>query len=225
MVYLDNNATTPLDPEVCQVMSRFLGSHFGNPSSLYPIGREVKEIISASRETIAKAIGAKRSEIIFTGSGTEADNFAVRGVMDSFPEKEEFITSAIEHPALIETAKYLEKKGKKTTFVPVDKYGTVDVDYLASAISPRTAVISIMHANNEIGTIQPIAEIAKIAKEKGVLLHTDAVQSFGKIDVDVNDLGVDMLTISAHKIYGPKGIGALYIRKGTNILVCLWYSS
>ncbi|MBN1222460.1 MAG: aminotransferase class V-fold PLP-dependent enzyme [Candidatus Aminicenantes bacterium] len=217
MVYLDNNATTPLDPQVCEVMSLFLKSHFGNPSSLYPIGREVKEMISEARETIAKAIGAKRSEIIFTGSGTEADNFALRGIMDAFPERDELITSAIEHPAIIETVKYLEKKGKKAFSVPVDRYGRVDLDHLAKAITPKTAVISIMHANNEIGTIQPISEIAKIAKEQGVFVHTDAVQSFGKIDVDVNDLGVDMLTVSAHKIYGPKGIGALYIRKGTNI--------
>jgi len=217
MVYLDNNATTPLDPRVCEVMSQFMKEHFGNPSSLYPIGRDVKELITASRETIADALGAKRSEIVFTGSGTESDNFAIRGVMDALPEKNEFITSTIEHPALIETANYLERMGKKVILVPVDKFGTIDLEFLEKAISPKTAVVSIMHANNEIGTIQPIADVVRITKAKNILIHTDAVQSFGKIDVDVNDLGVDMLSISAHKIYGPKGIGAVYIRKGTPI--------
>jgi cysteine desulfurase len=218
MVYLDNNATTPLDPRVCEKMSWLLKEHYGNPSSLYPIGRQVKDIISEARETVAKALGARRTEIIFTGSGTEADNFALLGVLDAFPEKNEIITSAIEHPAVLETASYLERKGIKVTYVPVNQYGTIDFDYLKDSITPKTALISIMHANNEIGTIQPIKEISKIAREKGVLLHTDAVQSFGKIEVKVNELGVDLLSISAHKIYGPKGIGALYIRKGTHIL-------
>lgn len=217
MVYLDNNATTPLDPSVCKVMAQFLETHFGNPSSLYPIGRDVKEIITASREKIANAIGAKRSEIVFTGSGTESDNFAIRGVMEALPEKDEFITSAIEHPALIETANYLERMGKKVTFIPVDEFGTIDLKFLEKAVSRKTAVISVMHANNEIGTIQPIADVVTIAKIKDALVHTDAVQSFGKIDVNVNDLGVDMLSISAHKVYGPKGVGAIYIRKGTPI--------
>jgi len=217
MVYLDNNATTPLDPAVAEKMSWFLKEHFGNPSSLYPIGRKVKEIINESREVVAKALGAHRSDIFFAGSGTEADNFALRGVVDAFPEKNEIITSTIEHPAILRTANYLEKKGVKVTYVPVDKYGVVDLDFLKDAITPRTALISIMHVNNEIGTIQPVETIAKIAREKGILVHTDAVQSFGKIDVNVDHLGVDLLSISAHKIYGPKGIGALYIRKGTQI--------
>jgi cysteine desulfurase len=217
MIYLDNNATTPLDPNVCAKMTLFLETHFGNPSSLYPIGREVKEIVTDAREFIAKALGAKRSEIIFTGSGTEADNMAVRGVMDALPDKNEFITSAIEHPAILEMGNYLESKGKKVIYIPVNSEGTLDLDFLSKAISPRTAIISIMHANNEIGTIQPIEEVVRIAKDRGVLVHTDAVQTFGKIDIQVNKLGVDLLSISAHKIYGPKGIGALYIRKGTPI--------
>lgn len=217
MVYLDNNATTPLDPAVAEKMSQFLKEHFGNPSSLYPIGRAVKDIVNEARETIAKAIGASRSEIIFTGSGTESDNFAIRGVLDAMLQKNEIIISAIEHPAVLRTANYLEQKGIKVTYVPVDKYGTIDVDFLKGAVTPRTAIISIMHANNELGTIQPIEKVSKIAEEKGVLMHTDAVQTFGKIDVNVKDLEVDLLSISAHKIYGPKGVGALYIKKGTKI--------
>lgn len=222
MIYLDNNATTPVDPAVAEKMSDFIKENFGNPSSLYPIGRQVKEMVTEVRETVAKALGAGRTEIVFTGSGTEADNFAIRGVLDALPEKNEFITSVIEHPAVIQTANYLEKKGIKVTYVPVDEYGTVDLQFLKDAITPQTALISIMHANNEIGTIQPIEEISRIAKEKGILIHTDAVQSFSKIDLNVDKLGVDLLSISGHKIYGPKGVGALYIRKGTHIMPLIY---
>ncbi len=217
MIYLDNNATTPLDPAAAEKMSLFLKEHFGNPSSLYPLGRTAKNIMTQARETVARSLGAIRTEIIFTGSGTEADNFAIRGVMSALPDKNELILSKIEHPAVIETANYLNKRGITVKYVPVDSYGTIDLDYLKNTISERTALISIMHANNELGTIQPIEDVVSLAKDKGTLVHTDAVQSFGKIDVDVKKLGVDLLSISAHKINGPKGVGALFIKKGTPI--------
>jgi len=217
MIYLDHNATTPVDPAVAERMTWFLKEHFGNPSSIYPIGRKVKELMNEARERVAGSLGVDRGEIFFTGSGTESDNFAVFGTLEAAPEKNEFVTSAIEHPAVIEAAKALERRGVKVTYLPVDKYGAVSLDDLRSALTPKTALVSVMHANNEIGTIQPIAEIVRIAHERDVPVHTDAVQSFGKIDVDARKLGVDFLTVSAHKIYGPKGIGALYIRRGANI--------
>jgi len=217
MIYLDHNATTPVDPAVADRMAWFLREHFGNPSSIYPIGRKVKELMNEARERVAGSLGVDRGEIFFTGSGTESDNFAIFGTFDAAPEKNEFVTSAIEHPAVIEAAKALERRGVKVAYLPVDKYGAVSLDDLRSALTPKTALVSVMHANNEIGTIQPIDEIVRIAHERDVPVHTDAVQSFGKIDVDARKLGVDFLTVSAHKIYGPKGIGALYIRRGANI--------
>ncbi len=217
MIYLDHNATTPVDPAVAERMAWFLREHFGNPSSLYPIGRRVKELMNEARERVAGALGVDRGEVFFTGSGTEADNFAIFGTFEAAPDRNEFVTSAIEHPAVIEAGKTLEKRGFKVTYLPVDEYGTVSLDHLRSALTPKTGLVSIMHANNEIGTIQPVAEIVRIAHERGVPVHTDAVQSFGKIDVDARKLGVDLLTVSAHKIYGPKGIGALYIRRGSTI--------
>jgi len=217
MIYLDHNATTPVDPAVAERMAWFLREHFGNPSSIYPIGRKVKELMNEARERLAGYLGVDRGEIFFTGSGTESDNFAIFGTFDAAPDKNEFVTSAIEHPAVIEAARALEKRGFKVTYLPVDEYGAVDLQAFRSALTPKTGLVSIMHANNEIGTIQPIAEIVRIAHERDVPVHTDAVQSLGKIDVDARELGVDFLTVSAHKIYGPKGIGALYIRRGANI--------
>jgi len=217
MVYLDNNATTPVDPEVNKRMADFQQTHFGNPSSLYPLGREAKEQITAAREIIADTLGVSRSEIIFTGSGTESDNFAIRGVFSSRPDKKTFITSAIEHPAVIETAHHLDRKGIRTIFIPVDSFGVIRLDELEKALSDDVGLISVMHANNELGTIQPVAEIVRLARIRNIPVHTDAVQSFGKIDYGIDDLGVDFLSVSAHKIYGPKGIGALYAKKGTPI--------
>jgi len=217
MIYLDHNATTPVDPAVAEKMAWFLREHFGNPSSLYPIGRKVKELMNEARERVAASLGVDRGEIFFTGSGTESDNFAVFGTLEASPGKDEFITSAIEHPAIIESAKALEKRGAKVTYLPVDGNGTVSLDELRSALTPKTALVSVMHANNEIGTVQPIHDIVRIAREHGVPVHTDAVQSYGKIDVDARKLGVDLLTVSAHKIYGPKGVGALYVRKGASV--------
>lgn len=217
MIYLDHNATTPVDPAVTEKMAWFLREHFGNPSSIYPIGRRVKELMNEARERVAGALGVERGEIFFTGSGTESDNFAVFGTFDAVPDRNEFVTSSIEHPAVIEAAKALEKRGIKVTYLPVDGYGTVSLDDLRSALTPRTGLVSVMHANNEIGTIQPVAEIVRIAHERDIPVHTDAVQSFGKIDVDARKLGVDFLTVSAHKIYGPKGVGALFIRRGATI--------
>lgn len=217
MIYLDHNATTPVDPGVAEKMAWFLREHFGNPSSIYPIGRKVKELMTEARERVAAALGVDRGEIFFTGSGTESDNFAIFGTFDAHPDKNEFVTSSIEHPAVLEAAKALEKRGLKVTYLPVDPYGTVDPSALREALTPKTALVSVMHANNEIGTIQPIEDIVRICHERDVPVHTDAVQSFGKMGLNARKLGVDLLTVSAHKIYGPKGVGALYIRKGTDI--------
>lgn len=217
-VYLDHSATTPLRPEVVEAMQVALTEQFGNPSSIHSFGRAAKKLIEEAREQVALLIGAKPEEIVFTSGGTEADNMAVIGAALANQKKgKHIITSSIEHHALLDSCHWLEKNGFEVTYLPVDRDGLVRVEDVLAAIRDDTILISIMHVNNEVGTIQPIEEIGKIAKERGIIFHSDAVQSVGKIPVDVNDLQVDLLTLSAHKIYGPKGIGALYIRKGTKI--------
>jgi cysteine desulfurase len=217
-IYLDYAATTPTHPEVIKAMMPYFTDSFGNPSSIHSYGQEAKDAVERARSKVATLIDAKSDEIVFTGSGTEADNFAVKGVAWSRQAKgNHIITSSIEHHAVLETCKFLEKQGFSITHLPVDGYGIVDPNDVRKAITNKTILISIMHANNECGTMEPIAEIGKIAKEAEIYFHTDAVQTVGHIPLDVNKLKVDLLSISAHKLCGPKGVGALYIRKGTRI--------
>ncbi len=219
-LYLDNAATTRVKKEVIDEMSKYFDELYGNPSSqLYELGRKSKEAIEKSRKTLADFLNAEEKEIYFTASGTESDNWALKGVaFANFNKgKNHIITTKVEHHAIIHTCEYLEKFGIETTYLDVDKYGLVDLEQLKDAIRPETMLISVMFANNEIGTIQPIEEIGKIAKEHGVLFHVDGVQALGSVKIDVKKQNIDLLSMSAHKLGGPKGIGAIYIRKGTRI--------
>ncbi len=217
-IYLDYNATTPIDPKVFELMLPFLQNNFGNPSSSHIFGRIPKEALEKSRQQVAALIGANVDEIIFTSGGTESDNHAIIGTALANKEKgKHIITSIIEHPAVLETCRYLEMLGFRITYLPVDEYGLVDPDDVQVAINDDAILITVMHANNEVGTIEPIEEIGEIAKKREIPFHTDAAQSCGKIEVNVEKLQVNLLTIAGHKIYAPKGIGALYVRKGTVI--------
>jgi len=217
-IYLDYNATTPIIPEVAEAMTPFLYEHFGNPSSSHPYGVVTKRAIEAARAEVATLLGCQPAEVIFTSGGTESNNYAIKGVALAGRDRgNHVITSAVEHPAVTEVCAWLKGQGFRITVLAVDEYGMVDPADLERAITPDTLLVTVMHANNEVGTIQPIAELAEIAHRHGALLHTDAAQSVGKVPVNVDELGMDLLSIAGHKLYAPKGVGALYVRAGVRL--------
>ena len=217
-IYLDYNATTPIDPAVAAAMQPCIATYYGNPSSTHTYGRAAKEVVETARAQVAALLGCTAAEIVFTSGGSEANNTVLKGVAYTYRHKgNHIITSAIEHPATINPCRFLEQQGVRVTYVPVDSTGMVDPDSVRRAMTPQTILISIMHANNEVGTLQPLTEISRLARQHGVLLHTDAAQSVGKIPTLVDDLGVDFLSVAGHKLYAPKGIGVLYMRSGVSI--------
>lgn len=217
-VYLDYSATTPVRKEVLETMIPYFSEHFGNPSSLYSIAQESKEALENARNQVAALIGAETQEVFFTAGGSEADNWALEGVTDALKDKgNHIITTKIEHHAILHTAEYLEKHGIDVTYLDVDAEGKVDPEDVEAAITDKTVLISVMMVNNEVGTVEPIREIAEIAHKHGIVFHTDAVQALGNVPIDVKEMGIDLMSMSGHKIYGPKGVGALYVKKGTKI--------